>query len=237
MPNYKDQEVEKVLPGQGDSSDPKVQEILKKAKGYETVLKKLIHGEKTRDEVITMIKSNPDPYIVAPQVAVTVNDMGLNTMKQGGVEVERSVQMVASQFLIDDILLLGQGAAGWEVTDELTQAVVEDTYQVYVERGLKDKSIDPIQLQLEAQEVMSEEQLAAGLVMGEAKGTPQQPSEEVMTEQYADKKTHTALQGQREKGLAREAKGKQQALSQGQAQQIAQNQQQQQQQHPQRGIQ
>lgn len=210
MANFKGQEPAPVIPQ--DGQDPKVQEIIKKAKGYENVLKQLIHGKKTRDEVINMLKATKDPLTSIPSAAMTINDMGLTTMKQGGVKVEEGVQLVASQYLLDDLVKLGQASGAFQDVDEQSlKAITEDTYQLYIERGLIDKSIDPIQLQIEAEKAMTEEQAAAGLVMGHEK-VPTEPSQSAMTEQYASNKVNTAMSEKKAYDAKRQAKEKQSAL-------------------------
>lgn len=222
MANFKGQPPEKALPpqdvgqqGEGAAADPKTQEILKKAKGYETVLMNLIHGEQTREEAVGMLKSNPDPLVAVPQAAMSINDMGLMTMEQGGIKVEPAVQLVASQYLIDDLIKLGQAAGAYqeEVTEDDVAGIVEDTYQMYIERGLIDKSIDPIQLQIEAEKFMTEEQAAAGVVLGQGK-VPEQPTQQAMTEQYALQREHQAVQGVKAGQAKKQAQQKQQALQQ-----------------------
>jgi hypothetical protein len=211
--NLKDQEVKPINATGGDIGDPKIQEIIKKAKGYETVLKNLIHGNKTRDEVIEMLKAGGDAITSVPQAAMTINDMGLATMKQGGITVEPSVQMVASAYLIDDLMELGEASQAFTLEEGSVDAIMEDTYQMYIERGLTDKSIDPIQLQLEAEQAMTEEQTAAGLVMGGGE-LPMRPTQQAMTEQYAQGKVNTKVNAMEASAAKKQGQEKQQALTQ-----------------------
>jgi len=212
--NMKDQEVTNQIPQGGDPNDPQVAKIMQQAKAYETVLKNIIHGEETRDDVIEMLTSVPDPLVSMPQAAMTINDMGVATMKQGGVNVSQEVQMVASGFLLDDLSMLGEATQTFTMGEEEMAAVMEDTFQIYVERGLEDGSIDPIQLQLETEKLMSKEQIAAGVTMGQGK-VPQKPNQQAATAQYTQgqvKKAEENIKGQQ---LKKEAVAKQQALING----------------------
>jgi hypothetical protein len=212
----RDQEVEPMAPpaeGQDGSKDPNVQKVIKEAKGYETVLMELMHGKKTRDQVIKMLKAAPDPFVTVPQAAMTINDMGVDMMKRGGAPVSVGAQLAASHFILDDLLQLGQACQAFEWNEEDLPALVEDAYQMYIERGLKDRSIDPIQLQVEAQKAMTEEQMAGGLVLGHGK-TPQQPDRRAMIEQYADGKARKATDRVGAMQAKKEAQQKQQALGQ-----------------------
>jgi hypothetical protein len=207
MPNFKGEPVAPVAAPadaqnkERDPNDPEVKQIMERGKKYETVLMNILHGKKTRDQVIEVLKSNPDPYITVPQAAMTVNDMGVMTMKRGGIDVEPGVQLVASQLLLNDLFELGQASEAFELQEGDIEAIIEDTFQSYVERGLKDKSIDPIQLQLETQQIMTDEQAAAGAVMGHG-SVPMQPDRRAVMEHEVQSRVHQ----EREKDGAKQAK-------------------------------
>ena len=198
-------------PQQVQSNDPKIKKVIQEAKGYETVLMQLIHGKKTRDDVIKMLKAGPDPFMTVPQAAMTINDMGVDMMKRGNAPVSVSAQLVSSQFILDDLLKLGQASGAFEFNEEDLPALVEDTYEMYVERGLNDYSIDPIQLQIEAQKAMTEEQMAGGVVLGHGK-IPQQPDQRAMTEQYAQGQVRASQRASQERMAKKGAQEKNRAL-------------------------
>ena len=232
MPNFKDAPVEPITAGaqaqgqpqeQGqpvDPNDPKLKEIMHKAKNYETVLINIIHSDKTRDAVIDLLKSNKDPLIVMPEAISTINDMGVQAMKRGGIDVEVGVQLVGSQFILDDLVQLATASKSLEVTEEDLPAILEDTYQMYVEKGFKDKTIDPIQLQLEVQKIMTPEQAIAGIAMNDG-SVPQNPNKQAVALGNEQKIAHTARQDERAKVAKKGAVEKQTAL-QGQMVQQAQ---------------
>ena len=198
-----------------DQNDPKVKQTMERAKKYEVVLMQIMHGKKTRDQVIEVLKSNPDPYITVPKAAMTINDMGVQSMKQGGIDVEPGVQLVASQLVLNDLIELGQASEAFMVEEDDIEAILEDTYQAYVERGLKDKSIDPIQLQLEVQQIMDPEMLAGGMAMGAGK-VPGVPDQRAVIEQNALMREDAAVkkaQGQQAKKDAVAKRDKMTALA------------------------
>lgn len=226
MPNFKGEQVDPVASpamnpesqgqGQMNENDPKVQQLIQRGKKYEVVLMNLLHGKQTREDVLAVLKSNPDPYVSVPTAAMTINDMGVAHMKQGGVEVDPAVQMVASSLLLNDLLLLGEGAEAFQLQEGDAEAILEDTYQQYIHRGLKDKSIDPIQLQAEVQKVMTEEQAVGGVMMM-PKGMGAQPSRQAMTEQTVQTRVHqeqTKQQGKQIKKEAMQKRDKMTALAQ-----------------------
>jgi hypothetical protein len=210
MANFKDTPSEPVVEGAMEANNPdaannpEVKQTIEQAKQYEVVLINLIHGKQTRDKVINMLKSNPDPFIAIPETVMTINDMGVGMMKKGGIKVPEGVQLVASQFLISDIVELGNASKSWEnpVGEDQVPALIEDSYQKYIERGLNDKTIDPIQLQLEAQKAMTPEQATAGAMFGQREGIPMQPQQGAMLSQQVNSRLHQ----ERQSALAGQAK-------------------------------
>lgn len=174
------------VPQEGKQVDPNFQ---KKVDGYSTIITKLLHSEKTRDKVVDMIKSSTDPFAAVPQAAMTVNDMAVNMMEQSGKQVDFGVQIAASPILIGDLLELGVATKQWEPVDEgETEAIMEDTFQMAIERGLEDGSIDPIQLQAEIEPLMNEDQKRFGATVGKEAGTPIQPNQNAIIDQIANDK-------------------------------------------------
>jgi len=166
---------------------------------YVSILMHLIHGEETRATVMEILTGDPkspsDPFMGVPQAAVSVNDMGVNLMKQSGAGVSFTVQLGASVFLINDLIELGYAAGLWEKQDEQeTAALFEDSMQIVIERGLADGSIDPIQLQLDTESLMSEDQRRAGDSLAAASGMESKPSQQAMTQQYADEQVRKVKQ-------------------------------------------
>lgn len=156
---------------------------------YIQVLTELLHSPKSRDSVTDTLTASPDPFDSVPLAAMKTNDMGVNLMKQSGVDVHFGIQLAASTFLISDLLHLGYAAAGWEQLDQQEMAdIYEDTVQMVIERGLEDGSIDPIQLQLETEPLMTENQRAGGNALGQQGGVPEELQQGAMIEQHTNKK-------------------------------------------------
>lgn len=179
---------------EGEAQDPKMKS---KVDAYVSVLTELLHSPKSRDSVTDVLMKDSDPFNTVPQLAVSVNDMGVNLMKQSNVEVPFSVQLAASTYLIEDLIHLGYAAAGWDQLDDTDIAgIYEDTLQIVIERGLKDGSIDPIQLQMETEPMLNENQKAAGQYGAQEAGLDSAPSQGAMIDQHT-------------KGKLRQAEGRQ----------------------------
>jgi len=188
---------------QGQEVDPKMK---KQIDSYTSVLMNLLHGEKTRNHTEEMIKASKDPFIAIPNTAVSVNDMGVNLMEQSGVEVPFGVQLASSEYLLGDIVELGMAMGQWqEIPEEELKGIYEDTLEIVIERGLKDGTIDPIQLQLDVEPLMDEDQARAGNALRQQTGTPESPSNQAMVEQYSNAKANRASQLQAKSGAKQKA--------------------------------
>lgn len=76
----------------------------------------------------------------------------------------------------------------FEISEEEIPALFEDTLQMYIQQGLEDGSIDPIQLQIDGEQLMSEEQRAGGQAIGQHYGVPMNLSQSQIMEQYGNKR-------------------------------------------------
>lgn len=166
--------------------DPQVKQ---KIEGYSTVLINLIHDDKTANEVLNMLKG--DPFITVPSTANHVNETGVNLMKHAGMDVTTDIQFGASSVLISDLIDTGNAAGVF--TEDVTsqdqiQAIMEDTYQLYIQKGLKNKTIDPIKLQLDAEQFMTPEMKNVGDKLMQKHAVPAEPDKRAVIDQYATRK-------------------------------------------------
>lgn len=157
---------------------PEDQKKQDKIDSYVVALMYELHGSETRDDVLDILKNGKDPYIGIPEAAMAVNDAAVAKFEQNGVKVDLNTQFNASQFLINDLMEIGSKFGFFEVTQDDFAPLLEDSLQTYVERGLKDGTIDPVELQLTAEKFTSENQRIAGLYHGQENGVPPAPQQQ-----------------------------------------------------------
>jgi len=208
------QEVTQVTGG-FDPESPDFKEVQRGAETYSIVLMKFLHGPQTRDLVMDILKSSKEPFDTVPEAMNKLNEMAAKTAEQGGQEISQDVQLAASVFLFSDIVDLGEAAGIFQVPEEERIELYQDCLELHVQKGLKDGSIDPIQLQLDTEELLTEQQKAGGMGLAEFSGTPTELSQAQMTEQYAKGEVRKADAGR----LDQETKEKAQALPKGPPQQ------------------
>lgn len=170
---------------------------------------KLLHGKDTQKPILDMLSAGPLTESV-PKAALQVNDMLEKTVKP-----EVDVVLANSVTLVSDLIEIAD-AAGIAPTppEEEIVGIFQDTLQGYIEKGLKDGTIDPVELQAAVEPLMNGEQRGAGQEMMKAEGLPEAATQDMATEKMI-----------REAQMAERAKMKQsvqQAPPQGMLQQGAQ---------------
>jgi len=147
----------------------------------------LIHGEETRDSVMKTLKSNPDPGKAIPMTANMLMSRVEQQTKKRRQKLPDDAKLAAAQYMVADLAMLGNAAEAWEsqVPQEALGQILQDTMQIYIRQGLKNKSIDPVKLQRDAEALMSPERKAMGQKMG-GEGMPNQPTPSMAVGQKVD---------------------------------------------------
>jgi hypothetical protein len=172
-------------PEQAGKVDPKK---MKQVEDSTAMFMRLIHGTETRDSVMKMLKANPDPFKAIPDTANNLMKRVEAQVKKRRMRIPADVKVATAQYIVIDLANLGNKAQAWEtqVSEDQLGPILRDTMKIYIKQGIKDKSIDPVQLQQEAEKLMSPEQKAAGMQMG-GSGLPGAPTATMAAQQYADK--------------------------------------------------
>ena len=183
----------------GQPVNPEDKKVRDRIDSYVVALMNELHGSETRDDVLDILKNGKDPYIGIPEAAMAVNDAAAAKFKQNGVEVDLNTQFNASAYLVNDLMEIGNKFGFFEVTKDDFAPLLEDSLQTYVERGLKDGTIDPIELQLTAESFTSENQRIAGLYYGQENGVPPAPQQQQIIHQLQQNAAREATEKERKK--------------------------------------
>ncbi len=152
---------------------------------YKTLLTKIMHSKENRANVIQALSSYSDPNLAVPAVAMMITDQA---DKIAGQPVPNDIKMGLSPYLVTDLIALGQASKLWGApTEEDAKAIYQDTVQDYIQRGLADGTIDPIELQAQAEPLMPADVRKEAIEKG---GVPTQPdprAQVAMMKQQAQK--------------------------------------------------
>ncbi len=168
------------LTGKGNLSPKQKQEI----DSYITMMMDFVHNKKTSKSILDMLKSG-QPEQTIPQTALRVNSMAEQMVqKETGSPPSSFAKIGASIYLVSDLIEVGNAAGLFNISDEnQIKSIYKDTLQKYIHNGIKDGSIDPVELQQAAEPLLSEEQRNAGSEVGIKAGVSARPTNEMANNQ------------------------------------------------------
>ncbi len=176
--------------------DPKVaQEV----DSYIAGLSKLMHSPETSARIVEMLKSN-DPAKSIPAAALTINARAEEEYAKSNGKPSLDVLLNAGAFIVNDLIEIGNAAGLFQLeTEEEIAPILQDTMQQYIEKGLDEGSIDPVELQQKVEPLMNDEHRALGMEAASRSGIPDGPNQNTAMESYGRKMQHKGmLRGQQE---------------------------------------
>lgn len=164
-------------------------ELKHKMDTYNTALMHIIHNPKTSKNVVEMLKSAPPEQSITEvslQLTKTVSD----SFAKKGQKVEDAVKLCGAMYLISDLSEIGNTAGLWDkpVEEKDVSGLLTAVVTKYIHSGLKDKSIDPIQLQSEAEGLFNDKQKEMGNQLKNKLGLPDEPTASMGIDAYTQKK-------------------------------------------------
>ena len=148
---------------------------------YNTSTMQLIHSQETRGPVVDMLKSAPIEQSV-PSTALYINEQLESKMKPS-----TDVVLANSVTLVSDLLELSEAAGISAVPDEAgIKNIYQDTLQSYIEKGIKGKTIDPVELQKSVEPLMNKEQRAMGMQGANQGSLPGAPTNEMASQKMVE---------------------------------------------------
>lgn len=169
-------------PGTAEMIKGKIPKRLRKQmEGYKTVLSKLMHSKEMRSQTMDMLKAGP-PEVAVPQAALQINSNAERLMQQKGLRLTSEVKLAGATFLVGDLIELGNAGRIWEnpVDEEESKMIFQDTLQDYIQTGLEDGSIDPIQLQQDTEPLLNDQQRQVGSQIAQQEGVPMEVNQNQM---------------------------------------------------------
>ena len=172
--------------GQGPQADPELQ---RKVDSYSSGLLKMIHGKEMRGQVFEMLSSGP-PDMTIPRTALMINQSMEGAISEKGTKPELPVLLASGTILVGELVEVANAGNLFkqEPQPEQVQKILQDTFQMYIEDGVKKGRIDPIELQKLVEPMMSPEQKDFGMNAGAQFGVPGQPGVSAAMESYANQK-------------------------------------------------
>ena len=170
------------------SGDPE-QKMDKQQEAYVGALVRVLHDKQTSPMVQEMLKAGP-PEQTIPRITMEVNDMMQQTIaRKGGQPADLETTFLGGAYVVSDLIEIGNAGGFFEVSDEdQVKEILQTTIQTYVERGLKDGSIDPVELQAITEPLLQDSDREEGIAYAKKEGLSMQADENVAMEAFGQKK-------------------------------------------------
>jgi len=136
-----------------------------------------------------MLKAGP-PEKTIPRITMEVNDLMQQTIaRKGGQKTDLETTFLGGVYVATDLIEIGNAGGFFEVNDDdQVKEILQTTIQTYVERGLKDGSVDPVELQAVAEPLLKDSDREEGLAYAKKEGLSMQADENVAMEAFGQKK-------------------------------------------------
>ena len=161
--------------------------------GYKGLVTRLIYGKEVKGRVQEMLKAG-DPAETLPQVTSFISDMAVDAFKRNrGVNPQVESVIGGSIIIASELMETGNVGGFFQVDKDQVPSLIKECTQQVIQKGIKKKYIDPVELQEVMQSGMPEEQVQMGMEMGAQRGLPPDANDTVAMEQYANQRVESAL--------------------------------------------
>lgn len=170
-------------------------EMSQKDHVYVAGLMKLLHSKETSGNIVGMLKSAP-PEKSIPQAAMTIFDQYDKAISSKGGDTSLETKFIGGVYIVQDLIEIGNASRAWEQEVDPEQGIPEylqRSLQPFIEKGLADGSIDPVELQAVIEPMMNDDQVAYGMQAAEATGTPMIAGQQAAMETYASQRERKAM--------------------------------------------
>ncbi len=171
--------------------DPKVE---REINTYVTGLSNLLHSKQSQPEIVDMLKNGGPPEQSVPHVVSLVNQKMADSISEKGKRPDLEVLLAGTIFLVGDLVEMGMASGAFEEPNEdMAVQLVKDSLQVQIQAGLKDGTIDPVELQQRVEPLMNQQSSEMGIQAGSQVGTPEAPNEMTAMESYGSKRQRKGM--------------------------------------------
>lgn len=160
---------------------------------YNAGIMQMIYDPKTKASIYQMLKSG-EPQTTIPQVVNMLNDKMSTELEQEGHKVDLGTSFNGIIFTTMELANLGTTGGFFNLNKDSMPPIIKSSLQQYVQTGLKNKTIDPIEVQQAAQSLMTPDEQAKGEALAVKNGYPARPGVQAAMDTYANKKVSVEKQ-------------------------------------------
>ena len=141
----------------------------------QNVILKMIYSKETMPDVLRMLKAG-EPSQTIPNTA----NMIFKKLEQGSEsKIPGDVKLAAATSLVMELTQIGNESKTFQISEKQMQPILQNTYRIYIENGLKDGTIDPIELQKSINPMMKGSAKGYGEEVAQKEGMPMEPTQDM----------------------------------------------------------
>lgn len=155
-----------------DASPEKKQQV----KQMQNMLTDMVYHPETKATVQDMLKSAPPQQSIPGAVNTVFQKFEDMVAQKQGKPMPLDMKLAGGIALFAEIMEIAEAmdVIPEDMSEEEMQPYLRETMEQYIKKGLKTKSIDPIELQQQIEPLLTDDEMAVGLAMGQQQGTPGQ---------------------------------------------------------------
>lgn len=173
-----------------EKMDPKTQ---KQVDNYSSLLTSIIHAPDSTEYVVEGLQGNPK--VTVPTMAIAINKQAEQVADNSKNRIPLKAKFISSIYLVKELINLGNMSKAFEQpvqNQEEFSALYKLSLQQYIQAGIKEKTIDPVELQAAVEPLLDDNQRAVGNEIAQTAGMASEPTIEMAANTLADRKARNA---------------------------------------------
>lgn len=160
------------------------QQLSRKDQAYIGGLMKMLHSKETSSTIDEMLQAGP-PEQTIPEISMMVSRQMEDAVSKKATKPELETILKGGIYLVSDLIEIGNAGGFFQIeSEEQVQPIMQATFQKYIETGLEDGSIDPIELQAKVEPLLNEQQIQVGSEAASGSGIPMKPDQSTTMAAY-----------------------------------------------------
>lgn len=141
----------------------------------------VVYSEGPQKEILHSLQSGKDPIDSVAKTAYTVHKQLENSLSAQGEKMTEITLALGAAHLVSELITLADAAGLYDIPPEDRLEVYRQSLMYYFQVGIKDGSIDPVELQQTLEPLMNQEQAQAGMQAAGQNGLSKTPPPSQMT--------------------------------------------------------
>lgn len=135
----------------------------------------VIFSKESQDAILQSLQTGQNPMDAVAKTANIINKRLQSSLEKEGEKMTEISLVLGAAHLVSELIVLGEAAGLFTMTPEQRLESFRQTLMQYFAAGLKDGSIDPVELQKTIEPLMNQEQRQAGQEFADKSGIMKTP--------------------------------------------------------------